>query len=51
VVNAFYYVTIQLIFASGGPAGSQTFEKFDRQVLKTVPGMQILSACPVFSGF
>jgi len=29
-------VTIQLKIASGGPAGGQTFEKFDKQVLKNV---------------
>jgi hypothetical protein len=27
------FVTIQLSVASGGPAGGQTFEKFDKQVL------------------
>jgi len=29
-------VTIQQIFASGGPAGGQTFEKFDKQVLSAI---------------
>ncbi len=24
------------VYASGGPAGGQTFEKFDKQVLKSV---------------
>ncbi|VFQ46513.1 hypothetical protein MSL71_41800 [Desulfoluna butyratoxydans] len=26
-------VTIQLMFASGGPAGGKPFEKFDKQAL------------------
>jgi len=32
-----FEVTIQIKIASGGPAGGQTFEKFDKQVLMTVP--------------
>jgi len=27
-------ITIQLDVASGGPAGGQTFEKFDKQILQ-----------------
>jgi len=29
-------VTIQLNIASGGPARGQTFEKFDKQVLRLI---------------
>jgi len=28
-------IAIQFQFASGGPAGGQTFKKFDKQVLRT----------------
>ena len=32
----YFFVTIQLSFASGGPAGGQTFKKFDKQVFKSL---------------
>jgi len=32
------------LVASGGPAGGQTFEKFDKQVLKTIQAMPVFSA-------
>jgi len=32
----FFLVTIRLSVASGGPACSQTFEKFDKQVSKMI---------------
>ena len=37
-----FIVTIQLKIASGGPAGGQTFKKFDKQVLNS-----LLKAPPV----
>ena len=40
------FVTIQLFFASGGPAGGQTFEKFDKQILIIV--QQFVTIQPSF---
>jgi len=34
--NVWILVTIQLNIASGGPAGGQTFETFDKQVLRLI---------------
>ncbi|WP_236888689.1 hypothetical protein [Desulfoluna limicola] len=32
----FLFIAVKLIFASGGPAGGKTFEKFDKQVLRAI---------------
>ena len=37
------------MFASGGPAGGQTFEKFDKQVLRAISTYLNSSVCRLIS--
>jgi hypothetical protein len=46
--NPFYLMNHLMVVASGGPAGGQTFEKFDKQVMLNAASKMKPPICPDF---